>query len=406
MPILPYNRARPVAAFTMVELLVSMTLILGLMMLLLGTVDQTQQLWVRSSSKAAQFQTARHSFEIMARRLGQATLNTYWRPHDPSLTNSRADFQFRRQAELQFISGPTSKIFTSPTIGGLNSNPVLSYPFHSVFFQAPLGQTEEINDGGDDRLRFASLSEMLTACGYFVEYGEDPNRPDFLPKDRVPPQVAFRLMELTVAGERLTIFQRPNDNKSNVEPMILDEQSRPYMGLVDMVGTPETAWMRPRWMKEALRREQGVGKSRFYYGRVMAEHVIGLVILPKLPPQDRVNKESLDLAPHYQYDSWRILRGDTGLADPVTGARDNLLPPIVQIMMIAIDGPSAARLDAKVDKPPAWSEGLFQKVEDEGQLQEDMALLEKALKEDPARLNYRIFTTDVVLRGSKWSRDP
>lgn len=390
----------------MVELLVSMTLIIGLMVLLLSTVDQTQQLWGRTSSKATQFQTARYAFEIMARRLGQATLNTYWRPHDPSSTNSVADFQFRRQSELHFLSGPTSKIFTSPGIAGLSPDPKNAYPLHSVFFQAPLGQTEELVPGGGDELRFASLDDMLTGCGYFVEYGEDPDRPDFLPRDRFPPQVGFRLMELTVPGERLTLFQRPNDKVNNIEPMILNRENRPYLGMVDASRNPSASWVRPRWLEEALRRGEGTASPRFHYGRVMAENVIGLIFLPKLPPNDRVTRTALDLAPNYQFDSWRILRSNTGAADPATGARDNLLPPIVQVVMIAIDGPSAQRLEPKLGEPPAWSEGLFIKVRDEAELQEDLAKLEKRLSEDPARLNYRIFTTDVVLRGSKWSRDP
>jgi uncharacterized protein (TIGR02599 family) len=135
----------------------------------------------------------------------------------------------------------------------------------------------------------------------------------------------------------------------------------------------------------------------------MAENVIGMIVLPKVPPEDRDTPSSLELAPSYQYDSWRILRGDAGEADPKTGARDNLLPPIVQIVMIALDADSAGRLPNELAEPPKWTEGLFEKVEDERDLQEDLEKLEEVLKADPARLNYRVFTTDVVLRGSKWS---
>ena len=159
-------------------------------------------------------------------------------------------------------------------------------------------------------------------------------------------------------------------------------------------------------MREALRRGEGTSVQRFHYARVMAENVIGMIVLPKLPPEDRSSPQRLDLAPTYQYDTWRILRGDSGSLDPVSGARDNNLPPIVQIIMIAIDSASAARLDAKLEEAPNWSEGLFARVDDEDALIEDMAKLEQALKDDPARINYRVFTTDVVLRGSKWSRDP
>ena len=53
------NRRRSEDAFTLVELLVSTALIALLMLLLLGTVDQTQNVWKRTTAKIAQFQASR-----------------------------------------------------------------------------------------------------------------------------------------------------------------------------------------------------------------------------------------------------------------------------------------------------------------------------------------------------------
>src|SRR5436190_16349610 len=94
--------SRPIATgFTLVELLVSTTLIAAIMFLLLSIVDSTQRVWQRTTEKAGQFQAARNAFEAMTRQLSQATLNTYWRTYDNDSTNTniQASFQFRRHAE-------------------------------------------------------------------------------------------------------------------------------------------------------------------------------------------------------------------------------------------------------------------------------------------------------------------
>src|SRR6185436_13730797 len=188
-----YHKKTKRSAFTLVELMVSTALIAILMLLLLSTVDQTQNVWKRTTAKVAQFQASRAAFEAMTRRLGQATLNTYWRAQDGNSANSRADFLFRRHSELQFISGHTSDavgkngripgIFTSsPTLTGLTKPPDRAYPTHGVFFFAPLGVTEEparttYPNGGviEGSVRFRDLDALVTACGYFIEYGDDPN---------------------------------------------------------------------------------------------------------------------------------------------------------------------------------------------------------------------------------------
>src|SRR5688572_30440840 len=134
------RRLRP-TGFTLVEMLVSTALVAVIMLLLLSTVDSTQKVWQRATAKATQFQSARSGFEAMTRRLSQATLNTYWTAYDPDRKNVAAEFRYRRRSELQFISGPANRIFSSPQIGGLNQEPELAYPTHSVFFHAALGYT-------------------------------------------------------------------------------------------------------------------------------------------------------------------------------------------------------------------------------------------------------------------------
>ena len=431
----PYisQKSTQLDGFTLVELMVSTALIAVLMLLLLSTVDQTQQVWKRTTAKVAQFQAGRAAFEAMTRRLGQATLNTYWRAHDGDSRNSRADFLFRRHSELQFISGHTADttgssgripgIFTSsPAITGLSKPTDRSYPGHGVFFFAPLGVTEESAKSNTDVRRFRGLDAMLTACGYFVEYGDDPNRPKILPRAVVPARHRFRLMELTVPAEQLTVFQRfdnisatlkdPFDMewKYSIFPQVVDRAKKHYIGRVNDTRKTNSTWARTWWMERAFQRtttDSTTSLNHFTYGRVMADNIVALIVLPKLAEKDRPSPTEVGtLAPEYQYDSWRILKQDrTTAIGPANAARDNLLPPVVQVVMVAIDEASALRLP-KGEVPDWMTRGgqLFTKVEKEADLLNDIAALEKNLQAD--KVSYRIFSTDVVIRGSKWSKDP
>src|SRR5688500_2503792 len=166
---------RRTSGFTLVEVLVSTVLIVAIMVLLLGTVDQTQRLWARSRAKATQFQSARAAFEVISRRLSQATLNTYWRASDLDVNTNEAHLLFRRQSELQFLSGPMERILDAkkivPNLNGGNSQIAENYPTHGVFFSVPLGSTEYLEKEGEEYLRkFRELDSMLVACGYFIEF--------------------------------------------------------------------------------------------------------------------------------------------------------------------------------------------------------------------------------------------
>ena len=92
----------------------------------------------------------------------------------------------------------------------------------------------------------------------------------------------------------------------------------------------------------------------------------------------------------------------TNLTNPT-----NQLPPVLQITMVAIDEASAIRLGfgagsddifgaaAKFTKSADYSKDLLQS--------KDPASLEATLISK--RVNYRIFSTNVTIRGAKWSRE-
>ena len=424
--------------FTLVELIVSTALIAGIMLLLLGTVDQTQRVYQRSQSKTTQFQAARAAFDSMSRRLSQATLNTYWKAHEASIAASadKAEFKFRRQSELQFVSGPTKRFFSaSPQLTNINAPVDENYPGHTMFFDAPLGHTEYVdpsasNPGKVKKLR--SLDSTLAACGYFVEFGDDPAMPGVL-RDKVPPyppRMRYRLMEMTVPTENFNIYWRDDLGNAptwDVNPRIFDEKKSYYGGMVDKDRQPIAAFVRPYWMAQALVpplvQSGSKASGQFRFAHSIAENIVALIVLPKLAVKDRVKVGSttsdpdyLELAPKYEFDSWRVLSGTTeNDPDPShrgvkldNRARDNLLPPIVQLTMVAIDEPSAIRMNLKMNGKPKWLDTLFQDGSSETKYIADLVKLEKAIRDDPDHPNvhYRVFTTDVIIRGSKWSREP
>src|SRR6478752_9286474 len=141
--------------FTLVEILVSTALVVAIMGLLISTVDQTQKVWMRSRSKATQFQAARGAFEAMSRRMSQATLNTYWKAHDVNIDATTGNFRFRRQGEFQFVSGRATRFFTAAPseVEGLSQPVEECYPTHAVFFHAPLGSTDLTKSEHGEELR-------------------------------------------------------------------------------------------------------------------------------------------------------------------------------------------------------------------------------------------------------------
>ena len=420
------------AGFTLIELLLSTAVIAGLMYFLVSTIDQTQKVWVRTNEKVTEFQSARSAFESMTRRLSQATLNTYWRAHDTDIANSVATFKFRRQSELQFISGPTQRFFgASPQLSNLSTPLDKAYPTDAVFFQAPIGYTEEPPSSGTVKLPYyRNLDSLLATCGYFIEFGVESNRPAFIDTltPPLPDRYRYRLMEMTIPSEHLTIFQRfkqggAPDDLGSIDPRVFDENIAYYGGMVNTSRKPIDSWVRPLWMKEAFLREaipSSGGKYRFTYAHVRAENIIALIVLPKLAEKDRVvpgtknyDPTQLELAPSYEFDSWRILSGGTATDTSTTPsrvvdntARDNLLPPIVQVTMVAVDEKAMARFGPTASNIPKWTDSLFTKAATVSDYTTDMQTLEQRLIDDPYKPNYRIFTADIVLRGSKWSRDP
>ena len=410
IPHIPEKKPAGKRGFTIVEMLVSTAILGMLMVLLLSTVDQTQRVWLRTSNKLSQFQAARTAFEAITRNLSQATLNTYY---SLAVDKNNVPTLYQRESDLHFISGQAA---TSKLLG----DDAATYPTHAVFFQAPIGWTSETQTGSstNELKKYRALNSMLSAVGYYIQWGKDETIPEFIKQQPglMPDRYRFRLMEVIQPAESLGIF--------------LDGEvatTTPYKRTTD-------------WIQVALgKMKRPDGRENQASSRILAENIVALVLLPKLSEADRRNRDTLDLAPEYDYDTQpsdesgilkrEVVTGSTAGSRPGTygvwkerDLRDvekkqlGQLPPIMQVTMVAIDEASAIRQqDLGGPTPPEWTQGLFTSVHREDDFKKDLgnsadpepgSLLYRLQNTNKAvRVNQRVYTADVVIRGAKWSTD-
>lgn len=366
-------------AFTLVEVLVAAGIIVVIMVVLLQMTDQTQRLVKATSSKVEQFQDARVAFESMTRRLAQATLNSFW---DYTYDKDGLPNGYARKAELRFHSGPMQAIAGSNTT---------QWPGHGVFFQAPLGSVT-------DTTKLGAMDHLMNSWGYFVEVGTDANQyPGFL-STTVTPRKRYRLMEFMEPSEKMSVYRFQNDINNRL------------------------------WFSQSI----AIGSATRPV-RVLAENVVALILLPRLAVADekRINATTPPVltgeigSQSYEYTSLKTGNYNPTKAEnqttnnPVLNTM-NQLPPVVQVVMVAIDEPSAKRLedlygtDALLGigtSPDALTgANLFtdpKKLNDTangtaGDLTRLQNLLSSSAKPN-IRASYRVFSTNVTIKGAKWS---
>jgi uncharacterized protein (TIGR02599 family) len=166
---------------------------------------------------------------------------------------------------------------------------------------------------------------------------------------------------------------------------------------------------------------------------VLAENILTLIILPKLAKADedyRASTESQQaayLSPYYVYDSYPVGADGKAIVSPLNPGASagsdggmicpkNQLPPILMVTMIAVDERSAERLSDKYVQSPLL--GMDKVTNNAGVAYNtlfsnlitnplegstgDLAKYEQALVKEG--ITYRIFTSNVSIKGAKWSR--
>ena len=349
-------RSGAARAFTLVELLVSMTVLTVLLLIVTNVISETQKAWSQASSRTTQFREARAAFDLITRNLSQATLNTYWdyyrsNPGDAATPPSR----YERKSELSFICGQAVNLLARGGGGAICST-------HAIFFQAPLGVSQEGANAG--------LNNMLCGRGYFITYASDaPYLPGFLPPSYAKQR--FRLMEYSPPAERNRIYvenSRPSDN-----PTAWFDQDA-----VTVIAAGETTETRSPT-------------------RPVAENIVALIISPRLSPRETgAAGNPTRIAPAYAYDS-SVVENATATSPQGT---QHLIPPLIEVTMVALDEPSAQRLETLAHSPSLAGDAgaMFTSA---ASYETDIRLLESYLVDK--RLNFRIFRTTIGMRSSKWS---
>jgi uncharacterized protein (TIGR02599 family) len=380
-------------AFTLIELLVSMTFLVILMLVVSQVIGIVQRTWVRANSRVSQFREARQAFDTLTRSISQATLNNYWDNEFNSVGTDAAGQQitlakdYFRQSELQFICGPTSKVVPGATGNAQN------YPGHAVFFQAPLGIASLVatvgQGGAGQPVNTENMVNLLCGRGYFVEWGTDASfRPAFLEKlnNAVPVRSRLRLMEYSPTAEKNRIY---------------DTTLRP-------ITSHSMEWYQDVLNTEVQNAQETVQTRAFT--RPIAENIIALVISPQVEVTGNTSVIPYAIAPQYIYDS--TLKINPG-ASPVNASpqgTQHLLPPLLKVSMIALDERSGELL-ARTENSQMRAQLLTSiagKLQNAANLTEELdgsqgkvgTLAQLLLAQ---KLNYRIFSTTIALKQSRWS---
>lgn len=313
-------RARPVCAFSLLELLVSMTVLIVIVGFTLSAINQINNLWMGSRSRLTSFQDARAGFEFLTRQISQATLNTYW-----DYDSRTATKKYVRASELHFLMADAAALLNSPEC-----------TTQAIFFQAPMGYTERRGQAVGVE-NYTPLTAMLCATGFYVKYGPRPNLPGFLQQKTKSRSRLYRFLQ---PGERLAVYDSGGGS----------------------------AWSTNELPK---------------YSAPIAENVIGLILRARYTTGtgDHVD---------YDYDS----------RNAVSPATHHQLPPVISVTMVVIDEDSANRLGSRYQEtaPPV-------PFDDQSEYEDSLKAWKDHLDGMVPKVNYRVFTMDIPIRGAKWSSD-
>lgn len=360
----PLHRAAPIRGrvsrgFSLIELLVSMSVIAILLLVVAAVLSNTQSVHTQARARTMQHRDARSAFDAMAARLSQATLNSYW---GYRLDASGNPLLYQRESELHFVSGPAQALLPE---GAASCG-------HAVFFQAPLSVT------AGEPADLDRMDDLMNAWGYHVEFNSDlPRRPEALAGDtlRNPERRAFRLMEFRLPSEKLDLY-RPVDNPAGATlpavPWITAQSSQ-----ADLY-----AWFRSHLDA---------------HSEPVADHVLALVIQPVAP-----GLASESAPGEYLYDSRRFQWETPGNPGATARLTRHQLPPTLRLTLVALDDDSWRRLtgteaDAVSAKLKEELSPLFRRT---GSYQDDLKTLGTTL--DGLKLGHRVFATQIPIRSARW----
>jgi uncharacterized protein (TIGR02599 family) len=311
----------------------------------------------------------------------------------PKKVDSFKPVSYARCSELHMLCGPSTEL-----IPGATDNNVQG---HAIFFQAPLGVAK-------DATTFGALNELLNAVGFFVEYTDDkPVWPAFI-RDIMgsTPRYRFRLMQWVQPTEQFKVYDvtTPSE-KTNGKHKYSNEWFYRYLPEPGATSVPSS-------------------QTR---ARMIAENVIAVFFRPRLSEadEDQIDGPPVNsatggrLAPTYRYDSRMWTNGYVDMAfranatfapggPKLVNLWRNQLPPLLDVVLVAIDPKDADRLCRQESIPdvlriPPNTFHLRSQPNAADFLQNDIEEYEAQL--GAAGVNFRTFRATLTLKGAKWSAD-
>lgn len=410
-----------------------------IMVILTQSFTTISSSWKSATNRGSAFANARAGFEALKLNLSQATLNTYVgyadangvpvQLYNPSFVPAGTSElttvpnQYVRASELHFITGPSQAILNHIDVKASNTQTT----GQAVFFQAPVGFVSTAAD--------RPLNTLVNVMGYYIAFNSSadftptaltPSNPPDPTVPSIPIRWRYRLMEVIQPAENNGIYYSTCEN------------SPAGVGSFDGITVGVTQYNYDlRWIGNLCfppAPATTLTASGAFANTVqhpLADNIIAMALLPKLPDAETAgtgigNGTAHPLANEYTYDS-RLWETGTGSPHPFTPTGSKLdlarwrnqLPPILELVIIAIDETSAQRLEnqygnGSAHTPPFSNSNLIQKAgldlnADVFQkykppaitVDTDIAKVETAL--NTLGVSYRIFHTDVALNNSQWS---
>lgn len=373
-------------AFTLLEMLLAMTVVVLALMVVVQAMARVQDTWKMTHSKVRQAQDARAGMETMSRTIVSATLNGRW-----EIADADDPKYLRRQSDLHFVCGPASVLLKK-------SNAMTG---HGIFFQAPYGYSgptdrESSTTTTAEKVEYEMLPDVLNAWGYFVEFGPDPVKlPAFITGDRraaglAPKRYRFRLMEFRQPAHELSLFQMDTSDPPKSRLSQINVQTELY-----------------EWFNTPLAETNESGKRRT---AVIAENVLGFIIQP-LENYEAVDSSSgsssnlptvQDSPIDFVHDTRRYQWEPASTRASTTRHQ---LPASLKITMIVLDEKDWDKLtDEQAQQTGTEVRGLIvSKFSKPSSFTADLGAVTGELNR--RRMKHREITTVLRLPGSRWTTD-
>jgi uncharacterized protein (TIGR02599 family) len=263
--------------------------------------------------------------------------------HNLSQATLNAYLDYDNAANAQRYLRKSELMFISDA-AGINPMPGAANTGQAFFFQAFLGYSNNTN--------YSGMESLLNPCGYFVSFTTNNTIPDHVTGGNNP--YRYRLMQLLVPSETNDIYNG---------------------------ATGSTGWF----------------SSYTNLAKPVADNVIALIVRPQDPGTNDPGT-NVTGTPNNAY-AYNSTLNASNNPQPVTA---NQLPPVVQVTIVAIDESSAKRLDNGSTVPAAITTALGTRFTDPASYQTDLDALTGSL--NASRINYRVFSSAVPIRESKWTK--